>query len=291
MLNRVVSLLENRSHPTLPQRVVRAILFGSVIVGMLSVVLSTFAEMRPYMVTFAVITYVLGAIFTVEFVLRVLDALRRGRHGLRRYLLSFIGIIDLVSILPFMSPYLFGFDHEVVFLVNFARVLLVFKLTRYSKAFNTLGEVLATVRSQLTLSIFIPMVFMIFSAALVYYIENKAQPEAFSNIGDGLWWAVITMTTTGYGDIYPITPLGQVLGGFTALVGVFIIALPTGIVSSAFVNKISSDRRQAEIVNQRKSSYSSDGGRVNTTYLNSIRHRRRIATHELSHKLTRKSKI
>lgn len=278
-----IHLLETTPHPKLAQKIARAVLFFAVIIAMTTVLLMTFSQMQPYHRLFAIISYFLGALFTVEYILRILNALRRGRRALKHYAVSFLGIIDFVSILPFTLPYLFGVDLEIVFIINFSRVLLIFKLTRYSQAFNTLGEVLSSVKAQLLLSIFIPIIFIVFSALLVYYVEHQAQPEAFRSVADGLWWAVITMTTTGYGDIYPITPLGQLFGGLTALIGVFIIALPTGIVSSAFVNKLNRDKNNKDT---KLNMGSRDPSNYNQMMLHaSMRNKQRMIKPTFNHKI------
>lgn len=241
---RLTRILEPTLHPHPEQKIARAVLFFAVMLGMVSVIVSGFDTSRQYRNITGVVGYFLGVIFLAEYLLRILSALnhRRGKGTLRRYLFSFLGVVDFIAILPFVLPFLFPIDDELKLIINFSRVLLIFKITRYSKAFNMLGEVLNSVKTPLTLSIIIPIVFMFFAATLVFYVEHQAQPDIFRNIGDGFWWAVITMTTTGYGDIYPITPLGKVIGGLTALIGVFIIALPTGIVTSAFVSRMNRDR-------------------------------------------------
>ena len=88
------------------------------------------------------------------------------------------------------------------------------------------------------------MIMVSFSAILMYYVERDAQPDVFANVGDSIWWAVVTFTTTGYGDIYPITPLGKFLGIIISLIGIAMIAIPTGIVSSAFINIVQERTRR-----------------------------------------------
>jgi voltage-gated potassium channel len=92
-------------------------------------------------------------------------------------------------------------------------------------------------------TLFVAFILLTLSSTLMYYFENDAQPEAFSNIGQSMWWAVATLTTVGYGDIYPITGIGKFLGAIIALIGIGFVALPTGIISSAFIEKVQNEKK------------------------------------------------
>ena len=154
-----------------------------------------------------------------------------------RYLFSFYGIIDFVAIIPFMVIYVYK-ETPHVHLVVLAYVLIIFKLIRYSRSFQMIGTVLRTVREELVTAYTACGIMLGFSGILMYYIERYAQPEAFENIGDGFWWAIVAFTTVGYGDIYPITPLGRLLSSIISLIGIAMIAIPTGIISSAFMSML-----------------------------------------------------
>lgn len=160
-------------------------------------------------------------------------------HGRHAYAISslFYGIIDCVAILPFVVIYLYK-ETPHVHLVVLAYVLIIFKLIRYSRSFQMIGTVLKTVREELITAYTACGIMLGFSGILMYYIERNAQPEAFENIGDGFWWAIVAFTTVGYGDIYPITPLGRLLSSIISLIGIAMIAIPTGIISSAFMNML-----------------------------------------------------
>lgn len=122
--------------------------------------------------------------------------------------------------------------------VVLAYVLIIFKLIRYSRSFQMIGTVLRTVKEELVTAYTACGIMLGFSGILMYYIERYAQPEAFENIGDGFWWAIVAFTTVGYGDIYPITPLGRLLSSIISLIGIAMIAIPTGIISSAFMSML-----------------------------------------------------
>ena len=117
-------------------------------------------------------------------------------------------------------------------------MFVVFKLIRYSTAFQLILKVMKSVRSELLTAFTACLIIICFSAILVYFVEKGAQPEVFKNIGDSMWWAVITFTTVGYGDIYPVTPVGRILCAFISFVGIAMLAIPTGIISSAFITSM-----------------------------------------------------
>lgn len=187
--------------------------------------------------------YLASFIFTIEYGLRIVDApvqYASCNHAWKarlRYLFSFYGLIDFVAIIPFMVIYVYK-ETPHVHLVVLAYVLIIFKLIRYSRSFQMIGTVLRTVREELVTAYTACGIMLGFSGILMYYIERYAQPEAFENIGDGFWWAIVAFTTVGYGDIYPITPLGQLLISIISLIGIAMIAIPTGIISSAFMSML-----------------------------------------------------
>lgn len=154
-----------------------------------------------------------------------------------RYLFSFYGLIDFVAIIPFMVIYVYK-ETPHVHLVVLAYVLIIFKLIRYSRSFQMIGTVLRTVREELVTAYTACGIMLGFSGILMYYIKRYAQPQTFENIGDGFWWAIVAFTTVGYGDIYPITPLGRLLSSIISLIGIAMIAIPTGIISSAFMSML-----------------------------------------------------
>jgi voltage-gated potassium channel len=165
-------------------------------------------------------------IFTVEYLLRVLVADRKSS-----FILSFYGIIDLFAILPFYLTT--GLDLRSLRIFRLMRLLRLFKLVRYSKALERLYRAFQLVRTDLALCMMAAMMFVYLSAVGIYYFENPAQPEQFKSVFHSLWWAVATLTTVGYGDIYPITVGGRVFTFAILMVGLGIITVPTGIMAAA----------------------------------------------------------
>lgn len=208
-----------------------------------SIIYSSFEESAPYHNILYAFNYLASFIFTIEYGLRIVAApvqYASCNHAWKarlRYLFSFYGLIDFVAIIPFMVIYVYK-ETPHVHLVVLAYVLIIFKLIRYSRSFQMIGTVLRTVREERVTAYTACGIMLGFSGILMYYIERYAQPEAFENIGDGFWWAIVAFTTVGYGDIYPITPLGRLLSSIISLIGIAMIAIPTGIISSAFMSML-----------------------------------------------------
>lgn len=156
-----------------------------------------------------------------------------------KYMLSFSGIIDLLSFFPYYLPVFFPAGTAAFRMFRVVRILRLFRINAYYDSLNVITEVIARKRQQLVSSVFIILVLMLASSLCMYSLENKAQPEVFKNAFSGIWWAASTLLTVGYGDIYPITPLGKAMGIVIAFLGVGIVAIPTGIISAGFVEQYS----------------------------------------------------
>lgn len=129
-------------------------------------------------------------------------------------------------------------------MLRIVRLFRVFKLNRYTSALSTIATVFKKKKSQLISSIFVVLLLMIIAAVLMYSIENEAQPDVFENAFSALWWAIATLTTVGYGDIYPVTVLGKILSAVIALLGIGLVAVPTGIISAGFMETIDHDEEK-----------------------------------------------
>ena len=169
--------------------------------------------------------------FTVEYILRIYVADRK-----LKFIFSFFGIIDFLAILPFYLAV--GVDLRSLRALRFLRLFRILKLVRYNRAMNQFSRAIKSAKEQILLFIFITLILIYFAAVGIYYFENEAQPEHFSSIFDSLWWAIITLTTVGYGDVYPITVGGKVFTFIILMIGLGIVAIPTGIISSALTNSI-----------------------------------------------------
>jgi len=183
------------------------------------------------------------SVFLIEYILRIWTAdllhpqLSKTRARLK-FIFSFYGVVDFIAILPFLVPLVMTVDLRVIRILRLLRLIRLFKIGRHFKSLRLFTEVIRETRFDLMITFFATGILLLLSSTIMYFLENEAQPEAFENIGQSLWWAVATLTTVGYGDIYPVTGLGKILSSFIALLGIGIVALPTAIISSSLIEKM-----------------------------------------------------
>lgn len=185
-------------------------------------------------------------VFTIEYLIRIwtADLLFPELTSIRahfKYIFSFMALIDLFAILPFYLPFLVPIDLRVLRVLRIVRLLRIFKFNRYTTSLTQIANVFRRKAGQLFSSMFVVILLMIIASVIMYNIENPAQPETFDNALSGLWWAIATLTTVGYGDIYPITALGKVLSAIIAVLGIGLVAVPTGIISAGFMEAVEGD--------------------------------------------------
>lgn len=221
--------------------------------NILEIVLESFRELRQaYAPWFTAFEGFSVAVFTIEYLLRLLTAdLRYPGKSKGRALLSFVcsplALIDLLAVLPFYLPLLLPLDMRFVRAVRLLRLARLFKLNRYSRSMRLIGEVIREKKSDLYTTVFVTFVLLIVASTLMYHLEGHVQPDAFPNILASFWWAVATLTTVGYGDVYPVTGLGKLISGVIALMGIGLVALPTGILSAAFIEKMGKPKPAAQM--------------------------------------------
>jgi voltage-gated potassium channel len=179
-------------------------------------------------------------IFSVEYLLRIYVSKKPFR-----YIFSFYGIIDFLAIFPF---YLRGaYDLRALRAFRIFRIFRALKLIRYNKAINRFHIAAKIVKEEIVLFLIVTSIFIFLASAGIYFFENKAQPEIFTSVVHSGWWAVVTLTTVGYGDVYPITVGGKIFTFFILLIGVGIVTIPAGLVASAL-----SKAREIEEENNKK---------------------------------------
>jgi voltage-gated potassium channel len=171
------------------------------------------------------------AIFSFEYLLRLTTSPKP-----LKFVFSFFGLIDLIAILPFYIS--LGMDLKSLRAVRLFRLLRLLKFLRYHDTLTTLKNSFNEVKRELFLFSFATLLLIYFSSVGIYFFENKAQPEAFSSIFDAMWWSVATLTTVGYGDIYPITAGGKIFSTFIVFIGLGLVAIPTGIVASSLTKAL-----------------------------------------------------
>ena len=165
-------------------------------------------------------------IFTVEYLTRLIVA-----DGKFRFVFSFFGLVDLLAILPFyITP---GVDLRALRAFRLFRLLRILKLLRYSVAIDRFHKAFLIAKEEMMLFLFTAIILLYLSGVGIYYFENRAQPEQFASIFHSLWWAVTTLTTVGYGDVYPVTAGGKLFTFFVLMIGLGIVSVPAGLVASA----------------------------------------------------------
>jgi len=182
------------------------------------------------------------AFFAIDFVLRIFTAKYlypdvTEPRAISKYLFSFSGIVDLLSFVPYYMPFFFPSGAVAFRMLRIIRIFRLFRINAYYDSLNVITEVIISKKQQLLSSVFIILVLMLSSSLCMYSLENRAQPEVFTNAFSGIWWAASTLLTVGYGDIYPVTTIGKIFGIFIAFLGVGMVAIPTGIISAGFVEQ------------------------------------------------------
>jgi len=165
-------------------------------------------------------------IFSIEYIIRVIIAKKK-----IKFIFSFFGIIDLLAILPFYLS--LGIDLRSIRALRLLRLFRMLKLVRYNTAINRFSVAFRLMKEELFMFLSLTVILLFFSGVGIYYFENSVQPEKFSSIFSSLWWALETLTTVGYGDIYPVTIGGKIFTFFILMIGLGIIAVPAGMISSA----------------------------------------------------------
>ena len=161
-----------------------------------------------------------------------------------KYIFSAASIIDLLAILPYYLPFISS-DLRFLKIARVFRLIQLLKIGRYSTSLRNLIKVLKAKKEDLLISFLALIIILVFASSLIYFAENKAQPEVFSSIPHAMWWGVITLTTVGYGDIYPVTTMGKLLGATISILGIGLFSLPAGILASGFAEELT-NRQQAK---------------------------------------------
>ncbi len=192
-------------------------------------------------------------VFSVEYLLRVWSCTEDSKYshplwGRLRYIISPLALIDLLAVMPVFLVFfvnLRGLDLRFLRVVRLlARIV---RLSRYFSSLQTLGGVIQTKRGELLAVVSVLFVLLVMTSSLMFFAEHEAQPEEFASIPTAMWWSIITLTTVGYGDVFPVTAAGRFLAGVIAIVGIGLFALPAAILGSGFMEELSDERNSPAI--------------------------------------------
>jgi voltage-gated potassium channel len=198
---------------------------------------------EEYKSLFNAFEYFTISIFTIEYVLRVYCITEDSKYkkqitGRLKYIVSIPSVIDLFSVLPFYVPFAIYTDLRFIRVLRLFRFIRIFKLGRYSKSIRMISNVFVKRKEDLIITIVIASVLMLFSSCFIFVTENEAQPDKFANIFESMYWSVITLTSVGYGDMYPVTLMGKLFTMFIAIIGLGLIALPAGIITAGLMEEM-----------------------------------------------------
>ncbi len=195
-------------------------------------------------------------IFTIEYVTRIWACTSQPEYshpvwGRIKFIFTPMAIIDLLAILPFYLAFT-TLDLRFIRTLRIFRLLRLMKLMRYSSSISLFGKVLKNRKEELIVTASIVFVLMVLSASFMYFAEHQAQPEAFPDIPTSMWWSIVTLTTVGYGDVFPITTLGRIFAAVIAVLGIGMFALPTGILGASFVEELEKQRLELNAKKEKK---------------------------------------
>ncbi len=240
---RVYEILEPAGAGDRASRVFDVFMLSLIVLNIVALTLESdhgiYLRARAFFDAFEAVSVV---IFTGEYLLRLWSCTANPRYavpitGRLRFALTPLALFDLLAILPFYLP-LLGVDLRMMRALRFLRLFRIAKLARYSRALQVFGRVFSSKREELLLTLVFIGILMLISSSLMYFAEREAQPDKFSSIPAAMWWAVATLTTVGYGDVYPVTPLGRCVAAVIAVLGIGLFALPAGLLGAAFLEEL-----------------------------------------------------
>lgn len=249
----IYHFIDNEEEQSIGSQSFEIFITSLILLSIVTIVLESFASLRAeYGVYFDLFENITLGVFTIEYLLRVGTADYKYKDSPSwsaaawRFMTSSTGIVDLIAISPLVFHFLsfFGLrevgqgDFRFIRILKITRLLRIFKMNSFTNSITVVAEVFKEKRHDLGITMFVTFVLLLVSATLMWYVEGPVQPELFPNIVASFWWAIATLTTVGYGDVFPITPLGKFLSGLIALLGIGLVALPAGILSSAFIEKL-----------------------------------------------------
>ena len=226
--------MKSRVHKFLNESFLGSVILTSLI--FLSVLIFSIETEYPEMTALNCLNVTIALIFMIEYFARIWVADYKSNESLKSrlsYIFSFYGIVVLISFLPILLSSAFG-GSTVLRLLRVMRLIQIMKIRAITKAIRKVSSALSSSKNELIISSTVSIALVFIGAVLMYFVEGTVQPEAFGSVPRALWWSIATLTTVGYGDVYPITTLGKLIAAFVAFVGIAAVAMPAGILAAAF---------------------------------------------------------
>ena len=246
--HKIAEILDPHHKDTFLARGFNIFIITLIILNVFAVTLETVESLgKTHSQFFKIFKIISVMVFTIEYILRLWTSNLHHRYqdpikGRLRYAMSPMALIDLLAIIPFYLPMFPDTDLRFIRVLRLSRLFTLLKMVRYSKSLGLMANAISEKKEELLIVFAGVMALLMLSSGFIYFLENEIQPEAFSSIPAAMWWGVATMTTVGYGDIYPITPIGKFFGGVVAILGVGTFGLPTGIIAYGFIEEIQKRR-------------------------------------------------
>lgn len=248
---RTWQLLEATRPDDIAAKAINYFILGLISLNVTAVILGTVESLKSrfgfYLDLFEIFSV---AIFSIEYVGRLWACVQDKRFsspvkGRLRFAFRFMTILDLAAILPFFIPFI-STDARVIRIFRLLRLIRILKVGRYYSTLTLFTTVIKDKKEEIVLTTVLMAMLLILSACIMYYCENEVQPDSFSSIAQSMWWSVATLTTVGYGDIYPVTSIGKLFSGIISILGIGMFALPTGILGAGFVEEIQKRKKGAK---------------------------------------------
>lgn len=246
---KIYRLIEKDSHGQRINRLFGYFIMSLILLSVISIILESIPKIsNDYGEILRKFNLISIVVFSIEYLMRlyVSDLTHLSTNRIKsafRFIFSASGLIDLLAILPFYLPMLIKMDLRFLRALRLTRFLRVLKVNRYNDSLNLIWTVIKEKKSDLAVTGFVTFLILLLASFVMYYVEGEKQPDQFPNILASFWWAIVTLTTVGYGDVYPITGLGKMISGLIAILGIGLVALPTGIIGAGFMSKIENKRK------------------------------------------------
>jgi voltage-gated potassium channel len=240
----VHSILDASDHHNKLSRVFNVFLIILISLNVLAVILETVEGIyKAHIKEFNYFEIFSVTVFTIEYALRfwAITSEEKYAHpitGRIKYMFTGSALIDLLAILPFYLPMLIGFDLRFIRILRLLRLLRILKISRYMHATKMIGNVFKSKKEELIITVLLIVFLIVIVSSVMFYVEHDAQPDKFSSIPATMWWSVATLTTVGYGDMFPVTVLGKTLASAISILGIGLVALPAGILASGFSEEL-----------------------------------------------------